>query len=271
MDAPVNPYTLEHRPKPPALPGTVFIRPDVDGVVDAIATDLLFQAHACVREFGDFHLALSGGSTPEALYRRLMYDPQYRELPWSRTHIWIVDERAVPHDHEKSNIRMIRGWIGDHADIPRSQVHAMCPVDEAGEQDPRAARDYERELQEHLGWREKGHDRLDFTLLGMGADCHTASLFPRSEAQREGRSLVAWNRGPTVVPPDRLTMTYPLINASRCVGVMITGEGKREAVARVERAHAGGGEGTADVPILGVGPLAGEMRWYLDFAACPES
>lgn len=266
----MNPYSVEHAPEPPALPGVVLVRPDVDAVVDAIATDLLFQAHACVREFGDFHLALSGGSTPEALYRRLMYDPQYRALPWARTHLWIVDERAVPEDHEKSNFRMIGGWIVDHSDIPRSQVHPMRPVRPDGSRDPHAARDYERELQEHLGWREKGHDRLDFTLLGMGADCHTASLFPRSPAQDEDRALVAWNNGPTVVPPERLTMTYRLINASRCVGVMVTGEGKRGAIARVVRAHRDRAEGVGEVPILGVAPVAGELRWYLDFAACPD-
>ena len=260
---------LDDHPDTPKLPGTVIIRRDVDGVVDALATDLLFQAHACVREFGDFHLALSGGSTPEALYRRLMYDPAYRDLPWARTHLWIVDERAVPFDHEKSNYRMIGGWIVDHSDIPRSQVHPMRPVDEQGAADPHAARDYERELREHLEWREPGHDRLDFVLLGMGGDCHTASLFPRSPALSEAGSLVAWNTGPAVVPPDRLTMTYPLLNAARCLGVMVTGEGKRAAIGRVVRAHATGAEGSTAVPILGVRPLAGELRWYLDFPACP--
>lgn len=252
----------------PRLGGQVVVRRDVESVIDAMAADLLFQAMACVRKFGDFHLALSGGSTPEPLYRRLMVDPLYRDLPWARTHVWIVDERRVPFDDERSNFKMIKEFIGDHSGIPRSQVHPMHATRET------ADTDYERELREHLGWREKGHDRLDFVVLGMGADAHTASLFPGSPALTATGRLAVINAGPTVTPPDRVTMTFELLNASRFVGVMVTGEKKAATVARLEQAVAGGGGGATlgvgEMPILGVRPLAGDMRWYLDAAACPR-
>lgn len=252
------PIANERAVRRPRLPGSVVVRPDVEGVIDTLASDLLFQSKACVRAFGDFHLALSGGSTPEPLYRGLMIDPMFRDLPWKRTHLWIVDERRVPLDDEKSNFRMIKETLVDHADIPRDQVHAIRATD------ARADEAYEAELREHLGWREKGHDRLDFVVLGMGADGHTASLFPRSPALAAAGRLVAINEGPAVTPPDRVTMTFDLLNAARMLAVMVTGEKKRDMLARIERGDAGVGE----IPILGVKPKAGELRWYLDAAAC---
>ncbi len=250
----------------PRLPGTVVVRETIDELLDAAAADIFAQAIACVRAFGDFHLALSGGRTPEPLYRRLMYDPAFRELPWKRTHLWIVDERRVPWDDERSNFAMIRQTIVDHSDIPPDQVH---PIAATGDH---TDTDYEAELRRVLEWREKGHDRLDCVVLGMGADGHTASLFPRSPALEPDGRLVVVNSGPAVTPPDRVTMTLPLINASRFVGVLVTGAPKAPTIGRVAAASGTGpAAGTiADLPILGVRPLAGELRWYLDREACPE-
>jgi 6-phosphogluconolactonase len=243
----------------PPLHGSVVVRPSADELVDAVAADLIFQSKACVRTFGDFHLAVSGGSTPEPLYRRLMYDPNYRDLPWQRTHLWIVDERRVPFEDDLSNFKMIRETLVDHSGIPREQVHPIRATL------PEADTAYESELREQLGWREKGHDRLDFVILGMGADGHTASLFPHSPALSAQGRLVVINAGPTVTPPDRVTMTFELINASRFVGIMVTGEKKRPAIARVAAAT----DTVEDIPVLGVRPVGGELRWYLDAAACP--
>jgi 6-phosphogluconolactonase len=275
-DAPVPElYGLAPRPSAPKLPGTVVLRQEVDTLLDAMAADLLIQAHNCVRTFGDFQLALSGGSTPVALYQRLMIDPNLREFPWNRTHLWIVDERRVPFDDERSNFKMINEIIGDHSGIPPEQVHPIFAM--AEDADSR----YEQALRDVLGWREKGHDRLDYVLLGMGGDAHTASLFPHSPALMESlgamrpRSpgepinlpLVRINAGPTVTPPDRVTMMLPLINASRFIAVMVTGKSKRDTIARVA-ARASDPSAPPDLPILGVRPLGGEQRWYLDYAAC---
>jgi 6-phosphogluconolactonase len=289
-------YELAPAPPTPRLPGTVVVRETVDELIDAVAADLYLHALNCIRAFGDFQLALSGGSTPLPLYRRLMYDPAYRDLPWVRTHLWMVDERRVPFDDDRSNFKTINELIVDHSGIPPEQVHPICAMADD------ADRQYEALLRETLGWRERGQDRLDYVLLGMGADGHTASLFPRSPAldgdgdgdedgaaagelgrwgemgERRER-LVRINAGSAVTPPDRVTMTLRLINGARFVGVLVTGEGKRETVGKVARAAAAlrarDGDAAAeksavrDLPILGVRPVGGEMRWYLDRAACP--
>jgi 6-phosphogluconolactonase len=258
----VTPYELVPLPEKPPLPGTVVVRELADDVIDVIAADLFLQAKNCVRTFGDFHLALSGGSTPEPLYRRLMYDPSFRDLPWKRTHLWVVDERRVPHDDDRSNFKMIRETIVLHSDIPKEQVHPINTASASPDVE------YERELRETLAWREKGHDRLDFVVLGMGTDAHTASLFPHSPALSTTDRLVTMNAGPTVTPPERITMTFDLINASRFIAILVTGASKRPAIERVLSRN-GGRAGVEELPILGVAPLGGEQRWYLDKAACP--
>lgn len=278
-------YQLDPLPVAPALPGSVVLRPDVDQLIDAAAGDLFVHASNCVRAFGDFHLALSGGTTPAPLYQRLMIDPQYRDLPWTRTHLWIVDERRVPFEDDRSNFKMISELLGDHSGIPREQIHPIFALaDDADVQ-------YARTLRETLGWRERGHDRLDYVVLGMGADAHTASLFPHSpalhrslqspmfDAGRGGGAgdvpLVQVNAGPNVTPPDRVTMMLPFINASRFIAVLVTGKSKRATIAKVAGAAAAnpsripGRETIAELPILGVRPLGGELRWYLDYDACP--
>ena len=260
----VEPIELEpgeHVPDPPSLPGDVVALMSPDMVIDRIAADILEQALECVREFGDFHLALSGGNTPMPLYRRLMVDPAYRALPWRKTHLWIVDERRVPFDNDRSNFKHIKEIIGDHSGIPSNQIHPI----EAVRDDADVV--YEKELREALGWREKGQDRLDFVVLGMGPDGHTASLFPNSRALSVTDRLVTLNDGPTVVPPDRVTMTYTMLNASRILAPLVMGEEKAEMIKRI----ATGDDPSHDIPIKGIDPLGGVMRWYVDSAACGVS
>ncbi|MCC7406827.1 MAG: 6-phosphogluconolactonase, partial [Phycisphaeraceae bacterium] len=126
------------------LPGDVHVAESHSELLDNLAAIMLRNAMRSIQDRGVFHLALSGGSTPEPFYVRLVIDPRYRLFPWPSTHLWIVDERRVPLDHEKSNFNMIRQSLSDHVPMRKSQVHPI-PVDEA---DPAAA--YERELREHI-------------------------------------------------------------------------------------------------------------------------
>ena len=243
----------------PRLPGRVVARHCTDELLDAVAFDLLVHAANCTREFGDFHLALSGGRTPLPLYERLMYDPRFRAFPWRRTHLWVVDERCVPFEDERSNFARLKETIVDHSDIPPEQVHPMLAAM------PDAAARYERELREALGWRAKGHDRLDFVLLGMGADGHTASIFPGSPALDSPDRLAMDVPAPTTASPavPRCTLTMRAINAARFVAALVTGADKADMLVRVAE-----GASPAEVPIAGVRPAAGELRWFLDAAAC---
>ena len=253
-----EPYSLtEDALIGPDLPGDVIVARSADQIVDKIAADLVVHAKNCVRQFGDFHLALSGGSTPQPLYERLMYDPQYRMLPWRQTHLWIVDERCVDFADERSNFRSIRETIVDHADIPSEQVHPIFPLSEI------ADRRYEQELKAALEWREPGQDRLDFILLGMGGDGHTASLFPHSSALREETKLVTIVSDGETPAPGRVSMTFPLINAARFIAVLVTGYSKADAVARLAARE----ETIATLPVMGLAPVGGELKWYLDAEA----
>lgn len=250
---------LEAPIAPPALRGRVVARHADEELYDALASDLLVHASNCVREFGDFHLAVSGGRTPFPLYERLMYDPRYRALPWPRTHLWMVDERCVPFEDERSNFGRIREVIVDHSGIPPEQVHPMLAAM------PGAADRYERELREALGWRPKGHDRLDFVLLGMGADGHTASMFPGSPALHDPDRLAMDVSAPTTVAPavPRCTLTLRTVNAARFIAPLVMGADKAATLARVAA-----GASPDDLPVAGLRPVAGELRWYLDAAAC---
>ncbi len=245
----------------PPLPGEVFVAETTDKLIDLLAAELVVQATACLHEFGDFELALSGGATPQPLYERLMYDPNCRQLPWLRTHLWLVDERCVPLDDERSNFRMINETIVQHSGIPREQVHPISALSATADDE------YEAELREVLQWRQRGQDRLDFVLLGMGADGHTASLFPYDDALGERHRLVRCVEAASADPPRRVTMTLPLINAARMVAILVTGPRKAEAISRVVR----GEESMEALPVSGVRPAHGELKWFLDAAACAET
>lgn len=257
---------LEATPAPPALPGEVVLRATRDAVFDALAADLLIHAHNCVRTFGDVHLALSGGSTPLPFYQHLMIDPRYRDFPWRRAHIWLVDERRVPMEDDRSNTKHIAAYLDPaHSDIPKDNFHIFdWRADDVEER-------FTRDLRQCLAWREKGHDRLDFALLGLGSDGHTASLFPNSPALEERAKPIRINAGASVTPPDRVTMTYPLLNASRFCAFLVLGESKRQIVAKIA-AHAQARstptvEDIRALPALGIRPVEGVLRWYLDHDA----
>lgn len=247
-----------------ALPGQTIVQADTEDLFHELGATLREAALKSVEARGVFHLALSGGSTPEPFYIRLVTDPLYRVLPWRHTHIWIVDERRVPESDAKNNMRMIRESLASHVPTPEAQVHAV-PTEAS---DPAA--EYEAEMAEVFGLVPgAGVPRMDFVLLGMGGDAHTASLFPASPALLEKARWIVNNDGPRVVPPARITMTYPLINHARSVNVLAVGSGKADTLGRIARQLAQGGPDIQELPITGVnpGPEGGQLRWFLDMDA----
>jgi len=167
---------------------------------------------------GRFLVALSGGETPRPLYERLAVR---EELDWSAVDIFWTDERCVPATDPRSNTRTVRETLLDRVPIPQERIH---PID--GVRRPLDAADAcEVELRRVLG----ADGRLDLVLLGLGAEGHTASLFPRHQALTEtGRWIVPAHV--SADPPWRVTMTLPLINAARHVLFLATGPEKAEAV-----------------------------------------
>lgn len=227
--------------------------------VAATADELAWQAaerfaraaEDAVVATGRFAAALSGGSTPQALYR-VLAEHFAGKVPWAKTHILFVDERCVPPEHPDSNFGMACRLLLDHVDIDYQKVHRL-----AGEREPEAAAtEYDRLLREQFGMG------MDLVMLSMGDDGHTASLFPGTEALQEQHRLCVANYVPKL-NAWRLTMTAPYLNRAFEVVTMVSGAAK---AAMVEQALAGMG-GPARLPIQLIQPEGGRFVWMMDAAA----
>lgn len=201
---------------------------------------------------GRFVVALSGGSTPERLFKLLAADPFAGQMKWAKTHILFADERCVPPDNKDSNFGMACRLLLDHVQIPYENIHRM-----AGEKDPaEAAAEYDRLLNEQY---PKG---ADLVLLGMGEDGHTASLFPGTEALKVQDRLCVANFVPRL-DSWRLTMTLPYLNRSFEVMVLVSGKAKAELA---DRALVGMAL-PPEFPVQMVQPASGRLVWMMDVEA----
>ncbi|GIW44111.1 MAG: 6-phosphogluconolactonase [Candidatus Binatia bacterium] len=208
-------------------------------------------------------VVLSGGQTPRRMYALLSELGSGGGVDWTKVEFFWSDERPVPPSHPDSNYRLAWEALLAPLGIAASQIHRM--QGEATNLDA-AARDYEREIAQVLGVKPaQAPPRFDFVLLGLGADGHTASLFPHTRALHERRRWVVANPVPQL-ETTRLTLTYSVLNAARCVLFLVSGAEKAQAVARVFAP-----EGTVEeTPARGVCPLEGELLWLLDAAAARE-
>src|SRR5438445_2718801 len=179
---------------------------------------------------GVCYLALAGGETPRGCYERLARPPYRDALPWPAVFVFWSDERLVPLDDPASNYAMARAALLDHVPIPARQIHP-APVEQPD--GALAAEAYARELGA-LPRDTSDRPRFDLILLGLGEDGHTASLFPGDPVLLEERAWVRAVRA-SKPPPDRLTLTLPLINASRAVLFLVQGAAKRSALQAVRR------------------------------------
>lgn len=247
-----DPYAIEPDPTPPDLPGETVVREHEDLVLDTLAADVYLQAISCVRTFGDFHLAIAPGLFQERLCLRLMTDPAVRMLPWNRTHVWATSDRAGPGGGAR--FESIIDLLADHSGIPPGQIHAP---EASG---PGSAEVYEARLQQALAWREKGQDRLDAAVLSLAPGGRIAGF--EHGAGQGGRLVVPINPTPGEISGPGLTMTTRLLNATRLITIIATGDGLRQSVLDVQT----GGIRGATEPLR---PVGGTIRWYLDRAAYP--
>jgi 6-phosphogluconolactonase len=207
---------------------------------------------------GAFAVCLSGGSTPRPLYERLATPAIAARFPWRRVHWFWGDERFVAYDHPDSNYRMVRQALFSQVPAPEANIHAIPTEGLAPEQ---AAIAYEATLKEFYGagTLDPKQPLFDVTLLGVGEDGHTASLFPGQPALRERRRWTSPVIGARSEP--RITLTYPPLDSSSHVVFLATGGGKREAVARAMA-------GDRETPAALVKPV-GQLHWFLDRDASP--
>jgi len=207
---------------------------------------------------GPFRVSLSGGSTPKTLYQLLASDEFSARFPWQRVFWYWGDERFVPHDHPDSNYRMVREAMLTKASVPAENIY---PIPTDGSPQDATAR-YEQTLQEAYGGTmlDPARPLFDVTLLGLGADGHTASLLPGEPVLEERqRWVAAVSHGR---PEARITMTYPVIDSSRRVAFLVTGR-EKAAILRAIRA------GDSAAPASRVRPV-GELIWFVDQAAASE-
>jgi len=231
-----------------------------DQAADAAADYVVDCAREAIAARGRFLLALSGGSTPRALYERLAAPPWRSSIDWARTHLLWSDERCLPPDHADSNYRMAREALLDHVPVPADQVHRL-----RGEDDPAgAATAYEAMLRELVGpppADATGAHGLDLVLLGLGSDGHTASLFPGRPSGRETERWVVADQDPAGRP--RLTLTPAVINDAHTVLFLVVGAGKAAVLNAVRQ-----GLNTPDVlPAMRIRPWPGRLVWLVDDAA----
>ncbi|MBL8152577.1 MAG: 6-phosphogluconolactonase [Anaerolineae bacterium] len=229
---------------------------DADALAVEAAHRIVTTAQEAIHENGRFSLALSGGSTPERLYRLLAGKPFAEQIDWAKVYVFWGDERCVPPDHPDSNYRMAHEALLAHVPIPAGQIHRIYGEDDPGE----AAQAYEKALREFCG---DGPPRLDLILLGMGDDGHTASLFPHSAAlDAPPDRWVVENLIPTK-QVWRVTLTASAINAARQVIFLVSGPEKAERLQQVlhspYRPH--------DLPAQLIHPANGKLLWLVDEAA----
>lgn len=203
------------------------------------------DAAAAISARGQFILALSGGNTPRPVYEALAKSDQQ----WDKWIFTFGDERCVPPDDEQSNYRMAKLSLFDRAPIPADnilRIHA--------ELEPAVAADkYEQVLR---GYTQKGDIfRHDLLLLGMGDDGHTASLFPGTDALKVTDRWVVSNFVPKF-NTDRITMTYPVLDASRHVCFLVNSKGKDAILEEVF-------SGKSSYPSAAVKPTDGKLTWLL--------
>lgn len=226
-----------------------------EALAQAVAQWLCSLAQASDR---DFAVCLSGGSTPRRLYEQLATSVIASRFPWGRAHWFWGDERFVPHDHPDSNYRMARDAFLSRVPAPSSNIH---PIPTEGLSPEQAAVAYQATLKRFYGANRLAPDRplFDVTLLGIGEDGHTASLFPGQPSLQDTQAWVVAVIGAKSEP--RITLTYPALDSSHHVAFMATGEGKRDVVARAQA-------GDVTIPAAGVRPV-GCLHWFIDRAAAP--
>ena len=209
-------------------------------------------AKEAIKLHGFFSVALSGGSTPKAIYEALSKEPFSREIDWNNILLFWSDERSVPPFDKESNFQMAMQAGLKGLSIPSQQVFRMAADANIEENE----KEYENKIRHILGSRP-----FDLIMLGMGEDGHTASLFPGTEALHEKEKWVVAN----YIPQKntwRMTLTFPCINRAKNTVIYVFGKSKREMVKKVFLENQ-----IPPYPVSLVGTPENKALWVLDTQA----
>lgn len=231
------------------------VTPEVFSCLDtlsaAAAERFVALASEAARSRGRFAVALAGGSTPRTLYELLGTAPLCELVPWAVVHAFWGDERCVPPNDDRSNYRLADRSLLRHVPITEPTIHRI-----RGEIEPEAAAaEYDRQLRDFF----KGERAtFDLVLLGLGADGHTASLFPGALPSEADRWVAAVR--PAGQETARVTLTPAVLNASRRVLFLVSGADKSSALRRVLA-------GDPALPASLIRPSRGDVEFFIDRAA----
>lgn len=202
---------------------TLIVPGDYNVTLAYCADHFVKVARKAIQQHGAFFVALSGGSTPKAIFERISHSPYKEEIDWSKVHLFWSDERSVPPTDPDSNYAMAMHAGLDKMPIPKEQIHRMC-AESAIEKNAHA---YEETIKKVLQGAP-----FDLIMLGVGEDGHTASLFPNTEGLKETKRLVIANHVPQK-NSWRMTMTFPCLNSARLTLFYVLGASKKEILAKI--------------------------------------
>lgn len=238
----------------------VIVHADPEQLAAAVAERFLSTVRSLLADRDDVHIVLTGGSVGIGVLRAIGARTDRAEIDWSRVHVWWGDERWVARQHADRNAVQAREALLDHVELPSANIHEFPASDDGIDLDAAASR-YRDELLTAGGGRMP---TFAVTFLGVGPDGHVASLFPEREGPRVTEATVIGVDDSPKPPPQRLSLTLPLLNSSERVWLVLAGADKASALGL-----ALAGASTADVPVAGV---TGTERtlFFVDEAASSE-
>jgi len=254
---------------------SIVISKNIDELSLAAAEWMVDCIHRTLQLEDRFTIALSGGSTPKKLNLLLASDQFKNKIDWQKLHVFWGDERYVPLTDDRNNAKMAFDTLLDHVPVPRSQIHIIRTDIDPGE----SAKEYESILREYFPGavsvkpqalsgdsspdsRLPTHHSFDLVLLGLGDNFHTLSLFPGEEVIHEKHH---WVRSVFVkeINMQRLTLTAPVVNLSKRIAFLVSGQDKADAVSHILSDNYDPDLYPAQV----IKPVNGALFWFLDEAA----
>lgn len=222
----------------------VLVHPDKESLAGSAAARFITKMIDVLETQPEAHIALTGGTMGIAVLAAINTSPARDTLDWSRLHFWWGDERWVPRGHADRNDQQAYDALLSHVPLDESKVHTFGSPDEYEDLDAAAAA-YAAELKEAAS--DGDYPQMAVTFLGVGPDGHIASLFPGLAGIRETQASVIAVRNSPKPPPERLSLTLPVINASERIWLVLAGADKASALALTMA-----GANAADVPAAGV-------------------
>jgi 6-phosphogluconolactonase len=206
----------------------VVVHPDGAALASAVAERFIGKVTDLIAEFGEAGIVLTGGTMGIATLAAVAASPDRDTIDWGRVNVWWGDERWVPSGHPDRNETQARAALLDHVAVDPSRVHPF-PASDSGLDLDAAAAAYAAELAAHAP-RNATLPHFDITFLGLGPDGHVASMFPGQGTIRERERPVLPVRDSPKPPPERLTLTLPVINSSARVWLVVAGADKASAL-----------------------------------------